>query len=77
MLDMSLATVSGCPRQTRSLRSGGFIRSRSTSELLLTQKTKLPRLTTVCLGQPDTDTNLNGKYGIITCTKAAYDKAKL
>jgi hypothetical protein len=34
----------------RFLRSGGFIRSRSASELLLTQKTKLPCLTAVCLG---------------------------
>ena len=35
-------------------RSGGGLRSRSASELLLTQKTELPRLTTVCLGDPDT-----------------------
>ena len=35
-------------------RSGGFMSSRSASELLLTQKTELPRLTTVCSGDPDT-----------------------
>ena len=34
--------VSGFSSQTRSLRSSGFTRSRSTAELLLTQKTKLP-----------------------------------
>jgi hypothetical protein len=51
------ALVSGCPSQTRSLRSCGFIRSRSASELLLAQKTKLPRLTTVCSGQPNTVSN--------------------
>jgi len=44
----------GISTQTRSLRSSGFTRSRSASELLLTQKTELPRLTTVCLGDPDT-----------------------
>ena len=35
-------------------RSSGDLRSRSASELLRTQKTKLPRLTTVCSGKPDT-----------------------
>jgi iron complex transport system substrate-binding protein len=50
-------TVSGCPRQTRPLHSSGDLRSPSASELLLTQKTGLPCLTTVCPGQPDTVTN--------------------
>ena len=36
------------------LRSSGFSRSCSASELLLTQKTELPRLATVCSGKPDT-----------------------
>jgi hypothetical protein len=49
--------VSECPSQTRSYAPAAYIRSRSASELLLTQKTKLPRLTTVCLGQPDTVSN--------------------
>ena len=44
--------VSDHPSQTRSLRSGGFNRSRSASELLHTQKTELPRLSTVCSGIP-------------------------
>jgi hypothetical protein len=35
--------------QTRSFLSSDFNRSRSVSELLPTQKTKLPLLTTVCL----------------------------
>jgi hypothetical protein len=39
----------GIPLQTRSLRSSGFTRSRESSELLLMQKTELPRLATVCL----------------------------
>jgi len=42
--------VSKHPSQTRSFRSSGFNRSRSASELLLMQKTKLPRLSTVCSG---------------------------
>jgi hypothetical protein len=47
-LDSSL--VSDHPSQTRSFRSSGFNRSRSASELLHAQKTKLPRLSTVCSG---------------------------
>ena len=35
------------------IRSSGYIRSRSAAELLLMQKTKLPCLSTVCLGKPD------------------------
>jgi hypothetical protein len=41
--DKSLERIlSGYSPQTRSLRSGGFISSRSAAELLLTQKTELP-----------------------------------
>ena len=40
------------PSQTPSFRSSGFNRSRSASELLHTQKTKVPRLSTVCSGIP-------------------------
>jgi hypothetical protein len=47
-------TVSGYPSQTRSYAPAAYIRSRSASELLLPQKTELPRLTTVCSGQLDT-----------------------
>jgi hypothetical protein len=43
----------GMSMQTRSLRSCGYIRSRSASELLLAQKAELPRLSTVCSGDPD------------------------
>jgi hypothetical protein len=49
--------MSDYPLQTQSLRSGGSIRSRSASELLFTQKTKLPCLSTVCQGQTDIGTN--------------------
>jgi hypothetical protein len=35
-------------------RSGGDLRSRSASELLLTQEAELPCLSTVCLGDSDT-----------------------
>ena len=45
------------------VRSSGDPRSRSASELLLTQKTKLPCLSTVCLW--NTDTHGNDKFGII------------
>jgi hypothetical protein len=44
------------PQQTRSLRSCGCIRSREPSELLLTQKTKLPCLHDGLLKEnPDTE----------------------
>jgi len=42
----------GIPPQTRSFRSSDSTRSLSTSELLLTQKTKLPCLKRVCLRKP-------------------------
>jgi len=52
-----MSTCVGMSPQTRSLRSSGSIRSRSASELLLTQKTELPCLTTVYSGHPDTVSN--------------------
>jgi len=45
------------PRKHAHYAPAAYIHSRSASELLLTQKTKLPRLTTVCSGQPDTVSN--------------------
>ncbi len=63
-LNTLLAPVSGCPAQTRSFRSSGSNRSGSASELLLTQMNKLPRLTTVRPGRPDTGTRAHDKSGI-------------
>ena len=51
-LPLESLSVSDHPSQTRSLRSGDSNRSRSASELLHTQKTKLPCLSTVCSGIP-------------------------
>jgi hypothetical protein len=51
-LELESSRMSEHPSQTRSFRSSGFNRSRSASELLHTQKTKLPRLSTVCSGIP-------------------------
>jgi hypothetical protein len=40
------------------VHSSGDLRSRSTSELLFSQKTKLPRLSTVCSGKSVTASKL-------------------
>jgi hypothetical protein len=69
------ALASGNPLQTRSLRSGGFNHSRSASELLHTQKTKLPRLSTVCSGQPDAASNdISGiiRFSVLTQTSKLF-----
>jgi len=48
-----VGTDVGHSPQTRSFRSSDCICSRSAAQLLLTQKTKLPCLATVCSGRPD------------------------
>jgi hypothetical protein len=73
------------PRKHAHYAPAAYIRSRSASELLLAQKTKLPRLTTVCSGdgliarlvssnKPDTDAPTTYRRYAIFCLNTNLQK---